>query len=126
MLGHPKSNISVHSLFFFFRNLDISIRRQYSDISDEQLDVKVREITQDNQFLGQRLVQGMLAAEDIKVQRPQVADSLIRVDEAAVAMRWCRAILRREYQVAGPNALWHIDGDHKLISYYSYLIIYVH
>ena len=102
---------------FLFRNFGISIRRQYSDISDDQLDVKVREITQDNQFLGQRLVQGMLAAEGIKVQRQRVADSLIRVDEAAVAMRWCRAIHRRVYQVAGPNALWHIDGNHKLIRY---------
>ena len=46
-----------------------------------------------------------------------MADSLIRVDEAAVAMRWCRAIHRRVYQVAGPNALWHIDGNHKLIRY---------
>ena len=31
-----------------------------------------------------------------------MADSLIRVNEAAVAMRWCRAIHRRVYKVAGP------------------------
>ena len=104
-------------IHFISRNFGISIRRQYSEIPDEQLDVKVREITEDNQFLGQRLVQGMLAAEGIKVQRQRVADSLIRVNEAAVAMRWCRAIHRRVYKVAGPNALWHIDGNHKLIRY---------
>ena len=104
---HPKSNVSVHPISFqkFWYH-----------------DVEVREITQDNQFLGQRLVQGMLAAEGIKVQRQRVADSLIRVDEAAVAMRWCRAIHRRVYQVAGPNALWHIDGNHKIIRYLQFLI----
>ena len=103
------------SSFNFFSEILVSVFGV--SISDDQLDVKVREITQDNQFLGQRLVQGMLAAEGIKVQRQRVADSLIRVDEAAVAMRWCRAIHRRVYQVAGPNALWHIDGNHKLIRY---------
>ena len=49
------------------------------------------------------------------MQRWRVAESLIRVDEAAVAMRWAHVIRRRTYQVAGPNTLWHIDGNHKLI-----------
>lgn len=32
-----------------------------------------------------------------------------------VEMRKKTALKRREYSVAGPNALWHIDGNHKLI-----------
>ena len=45
-------------------------------------------------------------------------------------------IYRRKYSVPCPNALWHIDGNHKLIRYrfvvhccidgYSRLLIYVH
>ena len=46
-----------------------------------------------------------------------MTESLIRIDEAAVAMRWSQVIRRRVYQVPGPNALWHIDGNHKLIRY---------
>ena len=100
--------------FRIFRHFGISIRRRYSPITDEDLETRVRQLTEDTQFLGQRLVQGMLAAEGTRVQRQRVADSLIRVNEAAVAMRWCRAIHRRVDKVSGPNALWHIDGNHKL------------
>ena len=67
--------------------------------------------------IGQRNVLGQLQAEGHIVQRERVADSLSRVDAAGVAMRWSRTIHRRTYQVPGPNALWHIDGNHKLIRY---------
>ncbi|XP_052254926.1 uncharacterized protein LOC127860708 [Dreissena polymorpha] len=65
--------------------------------------------------LGQRMVQGQLQSLRHRVQRQRVADSLIWVYEAAVAMRWCHSIWQRVYTVAGPNSLWHIDGNHKLI-----------
>ncbi|KAH3783741.1 hypothetical protein DPMN_161685 [Dreissena polymorpha] len=61
------------------------------------------------------MVQGHLQSLGHGVQRQCVADSLIRVDEAAVAMRWCDSIRRRVCNVAGSNSLWHIesDGNHK-------------
>jgi len=31
-------------------------------------------------------------------------------------MRWC-AIFKRTYNVTGPDHLWHIDSNHKLISW---------
>ena len=41
---------------------------------------------------------------------------IIRVqDPIAVLLRWTIATTRRKYSVPGPNALWHIDGLHKLI-----------
>lgn len=97
------------------RNFNLSPRQCYSDITDNDLDDQVREVTQNNESLGQRIVQGMLSSQGIIVQRQRVAESLIRVDEAGVALRWCRAIHRRVYRVSGPNALWHIDGNHKLV-----------
>ena len=30
----------------------------------------------------------------------------------------CPAIFRRTYSVPGPNALWHIDGNHKMIRWH--------
>ena len=46
------------------------------------------------------------------VQRQRLRDSLQRVSE-----RQSRPppIYRRTYYVPGPNALWHLDGNHKLI-----------
>ncbi|CAG2205343.1 unnamed protein product [Mytilus edulis] len=93
----------------------ILLRRRYADISDNDLDVRVRRITQSNRSLGQRMVQGFLQTEGVNLPRRRIAESLIRVDEAGVVIRWCRTIRRRSYQVSGPNALWHVDGNHKLI-----------
>ena len=42
----------------------------------------------------------------------------IRLDELQYGgrkPRWMDAIQRRSYSVYGANALWHIDGHHKLI-----------
>ena len=49
------------------------------------------------------------------VQREMVRESLWRVDPSGVRSR-CRNVLHcRIYSVSLPNALWHIDGYHKLI-----------
>jgi hypothetical protein len=45
---------------------------------------------------------------------------MVRVDPGGAAVRavGCSSRLqRRVYAVSGPNALWHIDGYHKLIRY---------
>ena len=99
---------------YLFSSFRIRLRRRSTNITDQQLDDHVRRITENNRSLGQRIVQGILKTEGIIVQRQRVAESLIRIDEAGVAIRWCRTIHRRSYQVSGPNALWHIDGNHKL------------
>jgi hypothetical protein len=31
--------------------------------------------------------------------------------------RKAKTLQRRQYHVSGPHALWHIDGNHKLIKY---------
>ena len=62
-------------------------------------------------------------------------EAIHRVDGANVMLRWTDIIQRREYRVAGPNSLWHIDGHHKLIRWkfvthggidgYSRLIVFL-
>ena len=42
-------------------------------------------------------------------------ESISRVDPNGVQMRCRRVLHRRKYAVSYPNALWHIDGYHKLI-----------
>ena len=34
------------------------------------------------------------------------------------ALRWNQVLYRRKYSVPGPNALWQIDGHHKLIHWW--------
>ena len=42
-------------------------------------------------------------------------ESLQRVDPVGASLRSCRAIHRRVYSLSCPLALWHFDGNHKLI-----------
>ena len=36
------------------------------------------------------------------------------IDPVSGALRWASPIKRRVYSVPHPNALWHVDGNHKL------------
>ena len=42
-------------------------------------------------------------------------NSLRRIDPSGVERRVRRVLHRRTYYVEAPNALWHLDGYHKLI-----------
>lgn len=46
----------------------------------------------------------------------------IRVDPEGVAIRWSSTVQRHKYTVSSPLALWHIDGNHKLIRYSCFTI----
>ena len=50
-----------------------------------------------------------------RVQQMRVRASMRRTDPEGTILRWFDVTERREYKVSGPNALWHIDGNHKLI-----------
>lgn len=89
--------------------------RNYTPLSDSELDTVVREITSLFPKCGEKTVSGRLKSCGIMVQRERVRESLWRVDPSGVRSR-CRNVLhRRIYSVSSPNALWHMDGYHKLI-----------
>lgn len=93
----------------------ITIRSTYSTIDNEQLDEIVSELQRHYPNCGYRLLKGHLAAMGHRLQESRIRDSLRRVDPVGVMSRWIHSIQRRRYSVAGPNMLWHIDGNHKLI-----------
>ena len=49
------------------------------------------------------------------LQRHRIRQSIRRIDPEGVVSRLRRALHRRTYNVTSPNALWHIDGNHRLI-----------
>ena len=51
----------------------------------------------------------------LRIQRERIRESIQRVDPTGIEGRVRRALHRRVYSVASPNALWHLDGYHKLI-----------
>lgn len=80
------------------------------------MDELVREIVGGNEEIGPEAVRASLRANGMRVQRRRVRASMMRTNPGAAALRAImRRPERRSYQVAGPNSLWHIDGNHKLI-----------
>ncbi|CAG8656372.1 7417_t:CDS:2, partial [Paraglomus occultum] len=105
--------VSVSTLGRRRKELQIPDDYPYTTITDEELD----------------------EIQSVRVHRARVRESLHRVDPNGVIQRWQSLIPRRQYHVSGPNALWHLDGNHKLIRYkfvihgcidgYSRLITYL-
>jgi len=63
---------------------------------------------------GIRYLRGYLFQQRMRVQRRRITASLSRVDNVAKVILRNRVIKRREYKSTRPNALWHVDGHHKL------------
>ena len=51
----------------------------------------------------------------MKVTRASLRTSIHNVDHVNTVARRSNTIKRRVYSVPHPNALWHVDGNHKLI-----------
>ena len=90
---------------------------KYSDISNDDLDKIISEIKENFPNCGIRRMKGFLTAQGIKVQWERVRKAMWRVDPEGILLRTMQLniVSRRHYYVPGPLALWHIDGNHKLI-----------
>ena len=92
----------------------------YSNISDEELDELVRDAQRGHPGIGLRMLMGHIRSQRFQIQWERVRQSLLRTDPSGVHQRWRESIPPHVYRVSGPLALWHIDGNHKLIRYISY------
>ena len=64
---------------------------------------------------GERMVIGHLIASGVTVQRARIRAAIHRVDPVNTALRRSITVRRRVYHVEGPNCLWHVDTNHKMI-----------
>ena len=95
----------------------LSIKANYANVEDNVLDGIVLEIKRQNPVCGSKMLSGYLRAKDLFLPRSRIRESLRRVDPLGVAARRCGAIKRRVYDVTRPLALWHLDGNHKLVKW---------
>ena len=99
------------------KRIEFGIEASFSEITDSDLDKQVQEILQLTPYSGESYIRGSLKGRNVNVQRSRVRESLGRVDPIGRSIRKRYAICRRVYNVHGPNNLWHIDSNHKLISW---------
>ena len=93
-------------------------RSDFTDISYLELDQHIENITEDFPYCGESLIKQFLIEKGIIVQRMRIRDSLHRVNGDGVKARKKGRLHRRVYDVQGPNHLWHIDTNHKLVRWY--------
>lgn len=107
------------------KDFNINTSRSFTQIDDTALDETIQTIKVQAPNAGYRMVLGHLRARGITVQQLRVRESMRRVDTEGTISRWLSVTERRKYSVSSPNALWHIDGNHKLIrgvSMYNFIL----
>ncbi|XP_073718079.1 uncharacterized protein [Misgurnus anguillicaudatus] len=125
---HLLSGFTVQEIADLFEVSNKTIRRRmeqhhmrvfdlYSTISDAELDSTIEDIQRLYPNSGYRIIHGHQHSRGLHVQTLRVRESVRRVDPHGTLMRAMsmRTIRRRQYTVPCPNAMWHIDGNHKLI-----------
>lgn len=88
---------------------------RFTDVSNSELGGIVTEIKQGFPDIGQSMLKGMLESRGVHIPTARLRECLSEVDPVNTALRWSLPISRRVYSVPFANALWHIDGNHKLI-----------
>ena len=108
--------LSVSESTIYRRMRQYGLRKMnFSETGDEDLDREIHQVNQDFPHCGEGLTKQLLMAKNIKVQRWRLRESLHRVDGEGIAERKRGRLQRRIYHVQGPNHLWHVDTNHKLI-----------
>ena len=90
---------------------------EFTDISNVELQTCIERIVHTMPDAEQNMVKGILRGEGIHVSVTRIRECISEVNPINTTLRWATPISRREYNVASPNSLWHIDGNHKLIRY---------
>ncbi|XP_028414096.1 uncharacterized protein LOC114537175 [Dendronephthya gigantea] len=110
--------VSRWTIYRRAREFGLIYMSRFSDITDQQLDDKVRSfINEHGNLVGSSIVWGHLRSAGLTVQRERVCKCLARIDPDNIRIRWAVTVSRRAYQCAGPNYIWYLDENHKLVKW---------
>ena len=118
LLGVSESTIKRR-----IREYETFVIQRYSNIADEALDSVVEGLMREFPNCGYKRMTGLLLNAGHRIQQNCITECMRRVNPEGVLLRALelRTVQRRRYQVRGPLALWHIDGNHKLIRYSTFI-----
>lgn len=109
--------LGIHRNTLRARLKENSINSAFTEMSDEDLDQIVKGYLDSHPNSGIRYLTGHIRTQGLRIQRRRLEQSIKRVDLLGQTLRQRTTAKkpRRQYHVSRPNALWHIDGHHKLI-----------
>lgn len=106
--------MSRHTLYRLLQEYDIS-PNIFTDLTESQLDDLLKSIKVEHPNTGEVMLQGHLLQMGIKVPRAMLRAAIHRIDHDKTVLRRSTTIQRRVYTSPHPNAVWHVDGSHKMI-----------
>lgn len=93
--------------------------RVFTQMGDPELDLLVAQALADQPRMGHQYLLGLFSSRGLFFPRHRVLAALKRVNPFPAIFGNNRESIRqrRVYKVAGPNALWHMDGQHSLVNF---------
>ena len=98
--------VCVSERTIYQRMLEYGLKkREFSKITDEQLDTEVLALTKEFPFNSELMLAHLLKGRGLYVQRFRLRDSIHRVDKDGIEARTRRRLIRRTYNLKGPSHL---------------------
>ena len=107
-------SVSERTVYRRMQNYGLESRK-FSEINDFELDAEIKKTCEEFPNCREKMLKEVLHGKGINVTTMRLRDSLRRVDQEGLKRRRKRRLIRRVYNVKGPNQLWHIDTNHKLL-----------
>ncbi|XP_048576635.1 uncharacterized protein LOC125559006 [Nematostella vectensis] len=109
--------VSISTLWRLRKKYDIDIgkKRKARTVSEQELEGIILELQQTSPNIGIRMIEGEIISRGLYAARSNIANKLVEMDPVGRVLQWSRQNPRTKYHVPGPNSLWHLDGNHKLI-----------
>jgi hypothetical protein len=97
--------------------LEENINTSFSNISDDDLDQIIKSYCNSHPNYGIRYLHMHLRSQGLRIQHHHLEQSITRVDQLGQTLRCCTNAKKQQtqYHISCLNALWHINGHHKLI-----------
>lgn len=91
-------------------------RRCYGDLEDTVSFIS-DQLLGSGRLLGYRIMHGKCKQHGLQARKEDVRMILQELDSEGVMTRRARRLIRRQYYAPGPNFIWHLDGNDKLVPY---------
>ena len=111
------SLLSVHHNTLQYKLHEMGLHKHFSTLTDDELDHIIKFYKHLRPTSGVRYTTGFLQRHGLQIQREHIRKSLQCVDKLGQALRQHDAIMCCTYISQMSNAIWHLDGLHKLIQY---------